>query len=69
MQRYDKKAMGLILFSREAMPLFLSQKLIMFLEYSKIASFHSLWDSHGNPCGITCPGTAVAYNVSGQPVF
>ena len=29
----------------------------------------SLWDSHGNPCGITCPGTAVAYNVSGQPVF
>lgn len=57
MQRYDKKAMGLILFSREAMPLFLSQKLIMFLQYSKIASFHFL---------LGFPWESMWYNLSGH---
>ena len=55
-------------FMRSNAPIFVSE----IHDVWSILKLHpsiSFWDSHGNPCGITCPGTAVAYNVSGQPVF
>lgn len=55
-------------FMRSSAPIFIAE-INHVWSILKLHPSISFWDSHGNPCGITCPGTAVAYNVSGQPVF